>query len=164
MKIRLAIGLLLIAATLSGFRYAWKYTLYAKPDFSGNWNINLDKSENGEGAPITIHVTQTGDSLIIERVTKDGQSFFERLSFDGKPCVCLTTSKRRKTGVAKWDSGDKPLTETGTLSDAQDLNKTAFNFVEHWELSTDGKELTLKSTVTISNGQSFTIKAVFDKG
>lgn len=164
MKIKLAISVLLSAIVLCSFGSLGRSNGYAKPDFAGNWKINLDKSDNGEGAPVSMHVKQTGDSLIIERVTKDDQSFFERLSFDGKSCVCMTTSKRRKTGTAKWDAGEKLLTETGTLSDPKDLDKTAFNFVEKWQLSADGKELTLESTVTLADGRNFTITAVYDKG
>src|SRR5579862_5203839 len=163
MKIKLTICLLLLGTTLFSFRYARKNHSDVKPNFSGNWNINADNSENGGSAPIKMRLTQTDDSLIIERVTNDGQSFIERLSFDGKPCVCTTTSKRRKTGSAKWDAGDKSLTETGTLSDTRDLNKTAFNFIENWQLSADGRELTLESKVTLSDGRNFTIKAVYDK-
>ena len=100
-KIKLSISLLLLATVLFSFKPFGKSNHFAKPDFTGTWNIDLDKNENGDAAPITMHLKQTNDSLIIERVTKDGQSFFERLSFDGKPCICTTTSKRRKTGRAK---------------------------------------------------------------
>ena len=134
-----------------------------RTDFSGAWNINLDKSENGTAAPVTMKITQSTDSLIIERTTSDDKSFVEKLSFDGKTNVCTTTSNRKKSGSAHWNEDGSSFIETAVLGDMSDPDKVAFNVTEQWKISTDQKELTVESLVKAADGREFKINAVFER-
>src|SRR5258706_4680990 len=134
-----------------------------KTDFSGTWIINLDKSENGNAAPVTMKIIQSTDSLFIERITSDDQSFIEKLSFDNKINICTTTSNRKKSGSAHWNEDGNSLTETATLSDVSDPDKIAFHVTERWKISPDQKELTVESIVTATDGREFKINAVFER-
>ena len=153
-----ASSLLLFSFSGKGFPAA-----KAKADFSGNWKIDLQKSDKAGSAPPVIKLTQTPDSLFIERVSADGKSFVEKLSFDGKTFVSVTTSKRTKSGTAKWDAGGQSFTETARLGEVGDPEKTAFNVTEHWTLSGDGKEVTVETDLSKSDGASFAMTAVYDK-
>ena len=134
-----------------------------KPDFSGNWTVNLEKSEHGDSSPKTLRLTQTKDSLFVERTTANDLSFVEKISFDGKTFTSTTTSKRRKSGSAHWDADSASFTENAVLGDVNDQDKTAFTVLEHWQLSGDGKQLTVETTLSNPAGQSVTSKAVYDK-
>lgn len=144
---------------------AWSFTDTPRSaaNFTGNWAINLEKSEHGESSPKAMKLTRTKDSLFIERITNDDKSFVEKLSFDGKTCITITTSGRRKTGTAKWDAPGTSFTETAVLGDVPDADKVAFSVVEHWQLSEDGKEVTVESTITAVGRGQFNMKAVYDR-
>jgi hypothetical protein len=43
------------------------------------WKINLDQSENGQSAPGVVRISQTADSIVIDRIIGDKDSFAERL-------------------------------------------------------------------------------------
>jgi len=130
---------------------------------TGNWRLDLAKSERAESAPPQLRLTQTVDSVVIERTTVDNQSFIEKLSFDGKTCTSTTTSKRRKSGSAHWGDANRSFTETAVLSEVGNAEKVAFSVIEHWQLSANGKELILESTLTTANGLTFSSKAVYKR-
>ena len=132
-------------------------------DFSGTWNFDEAKSENAGSSPKTLKLTQTTDSLFIERVEASGKSFTEKISFDGKTNVCTTTSGRRKSGTAKWNQPGRDFTENATLGDRDNADKVAFTVVEHWTLSEDGTEVTVETKLSNAAGDSTTFKAVYDK-
>ena len=132
--------------------------------FNGKWKINLAESQHGESAPAELLLTQTADSVFIERTGADQKSFVEKLSFDGKNCSCTTTSGRKKIGTAKWDDTSKEsFIETATLSDATDPGQVAFHVTEHWQLSADGKKLTEEITISNASGAQFSSKAVYER-
>ena len=144
---------------------AWSFTKTPRSaaDFTGNWAINLEKSEHGESSPKAMKLTQTKDSLFIERITNDDKSFVEKISFDGKTCVTTTTSGRRKSGTAKWNNEGTSFTETAVLGDVPNADKVAFSVVEHWQLSEDGKQVTVESEITVVGKGQFAMKAVYDR-
>ncbi len=132
-------------------------------DFSGTWNFNEAKSENAGSSPKTLKLTQTTDSLFIERTENDNKSFTEKISFDGKTFSCTTTSGRRKSGAAKWNQPGRDFTENATLGDRDNPDKVAFTVVEHWTLSEDGTEVSVESTLSNAAGGSTSFKAVYNK-
>jgi len=94
-------------------------------NFSGTWKLNDEKStlfEQFSLAPTQMIVTQTADSLMVEKhgsfqgteyVTKD------KFSLDGKECVNAGWMNSKKTSTAVWSEDGKTLTISSKMP-AQD--------------------------------------------
>ncbi|HLX91605.1 MAG TPA: hypothetical protein VKR32_07975 [Puia sp.] len=133
-------------------------------NFQGTWHVNPDKSPNADAGAPKIQIRQTADSIFIDRTDMEGKSFSEHLSFDGKIFVSYTTSKRRKSGTAKWDNDDKSsFTETAVLGSPDKPDEVAFKVSEQWSISPDGNELTENITLTKTGGQPYNATVVYDK-
>jgi hypothetical protein len=132
-------------------------------DFSGTWNLDETKSENAGSAPVTLKLTQTKDSLFIERTEAGNKTFVEKLSFDGKTNICTTTSGRRKSGTSQWNKPGSDFTENAVLGDRNNPDKVAFTVVEHWTLSDDGTEVTVETKLSNAGGTLATFKADYNK-
>ena len=131
--------------------------------FAGDWKINM-QNEGYQSAPKELKIQLTGDSIFIERVTTDDQTFVEKMSFDGKPNTCTTTSGRKKTGTAKWDEEGKSFTENATLGDTGNPAAVAFTVTEHWQLSEDQTQLTIVTMLSNASGGSGERTDVYDRG
>jgi hypothetical protein len=152
-------GLMAIGVLIFGFR---NYVTVGG-SFSGNWKINLERSEGGKSAPKAMKMKLTKDSIFIERITSDDQTFVEKMSFDGKVNICTTTSGRRKSGSAKWDEEGKAFTENATLGEPDDPDQVAFTVVEHWQLSEDQNQVTVFTKLTNASGASGQRRDVYDR-
>ena len=94
-------------------------------NFSGTWKLNNEKStlfEQFSLAPIQMIVTQTADTLVVEKhgnfqgtdyVTKD------KFSLDGKECVNVGWMNSKKTSTAVWSEDGQTLTISSKMP-AQD--------------------------------------------
>ena len=106
-----------------------------KPDFSGSWELNVQKSDMG-GAPVTrISVQIDHKDPVFKytaKATANGQDFEEAETFstDGTP----THDSRGATVKGRWD-GETLVFET-TGADNQPLDETRLT------LSADGKTTT----------------------
>ena len=117
--------------------------LAAAPNLSGNWVLNLAKSQYGQfPAPeIMIRKIQHKDPALSEL----------KCSTDGKPVV-----NGENQGSAHWEN-DKLVIET-----SRDYQETKLTQREEWTLSADGKTLTIATHVKLPNGE-FDVKQVFEK-
>lgn len=152
---------LMVMAALSALTLATSPQALAagKPDFSGEWKLNADKSDFGPvPAPssqlhkidhkepvfklVTMQSAADGDTTINATYTTDGKE--SKSDYRGMETV----------SVAKWD-GEVLVVNTKVESIGATING-------RWQLAGDGKTLT---TVTkISTGQGdFEIKSVFEK-
>jgi hypothetical protein len=131
--------------------------LAAAPNLSGNWVLNLAKSQYGQfPAPeIMIRKIQHMDpALSMSTYQKGAQGELTtelRYSTDGKPAV-----NGENQGSAHWE-GDKLVIET-----SRDYQETKLTQREEWTLSSDGKTLTIATHVKLPNGE-FDVKQVFEK-
>ena len=133
----------------------------AATNFSGDWNLNLSKSEMGPvPAPemMTRKIEQADPAIKIETHQKGarGDSTSD-LSYttDGKPFTNKVNGSDVK-GIAKWD-GDSLVVDS-----TRDFQGTELKQQEKWTLSDGGKTLTINNHITLPNGE-FDIKMVFDK-
>ena len=136
----------------------------AKPNLSGTWTLDLSKSDFG-GVPTPTAMVLTIDhkeptlKIKSEQKSEMGDVANERtLTTDGKP----NTNKIRAgqgdqmvTSTTKWD-GQK-LVSTYTM----DIGVSA-DFVDTWELSSDGKVLTVLRDIK-AGADAIAIKTVFTK-
>ena len=114
----------------------------AKPNFTGDWKLNVSKSDFG-GMPGANSMTMklTHDEPKLKSVVKSSSDMgdFESeatYTTDGKECTNEIFGSPIKS-VLKWD-GDTLLIDTkGTFGDAE------IAISDKWSLSSDGKTLTI---------------------
>jgi hypothetical protein len=130
--------------------YSQRYS--DKPDFSGEWKLNVDKSEFGQmPAPSSalLKIAHKEPSLKITRTigTGDGERTTETLySTDGKEVTVKLPGSNPGKSTAKW-AGSTLVIESMTS-----LNGEEFRVIWKWTLSKDGKTLT--TVRTFSRGEA----------
>lgn len=131
--------------------------MIAAPNFSGNWMLNIAKSQYGQfPAPeVMIRKVQLqGTQLSMSTYQKGAQGEVTtelKYSTDGKPSV-----NGANTGTASW-SGDKLVIESSREAQGAKLTQR-----DTWSLSGDGKTLTVNTHIKLPNGE-FDVKQVFEK-
>lgn len=132
-----------------------------KPNFSGEWNINLEKSDFGSWpAPskyerkidheepnlhtVTTQVGQRGEFTSEMKYTTDGQECTNTI----RDFVIKST--------AKWDGNTLVIESKG------DMQGNEFTWTEKWNLSEEGKTLTIDSHMVSSKGEA-DLKVVLEK-
>ena len=137
----------------------------ARPDFSGKWVLDAAKSDFGPSPPpeFVIHVIEHKEpniKIVTSQKSIQGETTNERnLTTDGKD----NTNKMRLMGgeqevksSSHWDGGK--LATTMKL----DVQGSAVELNDTWELSGGGKVLTIVRAVKTPQGD-FTVKTVFNK-
>jgi len=129
----------------------------AVPDLSGEWKLNLSKSDYGKfPAPLgeTRRIAHNEPKLMLSTTQQGTQSnVVSNLTYttDGKESV-----NKQSKGVAQW-IGDKLMIES-----TREVGSATLKQKEIWTLSADGKSLTVDSHVSLPNGE-FDVKQVFEK-
>ena len=133
----------------------------ANPDLSGEWKLDLAKSDYGK-FPSPIRVTrkieENGLKLVSITTQKGAQGeVTSKLTYtmDGKESVNEVAGAQAK-GTAQWIGGMLVIESSRQFQGATLKQK------EIWRLSADGKALTVDAHVSIPNGE-FDVKQVFDK-
>lgn len=133
-----------------------------KPDLSGTWNIQLDKSDFGMMPPpskmerkvshkdpqlavTTLQASQRGERTTEVKYTTDGKE--SEVQLMGRPAKVS----------AKWEGSSLVVT---TKLEFQGNEMTQ---VEKWSVSSDGKTLTSEGTMNSPMGENKT-KLIFTKG
>ena len=145
----------LIAATATTMSAA------GKPDYSGNWTLNLSKSEFGPvPAPskmersikhadpalkiVTVQSGQQGDSTSELNYTTDGKE------------ITNTVRNSPVKGAASWDGVNL------VVKSVREFQGSELKMNEKWVLAEDGKSLTITTMITAPQGE-FELKQVFDR-
>lgn len=142
----------------------------SKPDFSGAWTLNADKSDFGQvpgPTSETLDIKQSGSNLNESVNFADEQgshSYVLDMTIDG-PEVTYSADKAPQLGMvslqkvkASWQGTSLVINET--LKYEADADVTGANT---YSLSADGKTLTMDMTFSTPMG-NMTRKIVFDKG
>jgi hypothetical protein len=132
-----------------------------KPDFSGNWKLNVEKSDFGPLPPPDSSmevITQTADQ-IKESITEKGGMFDgqreEVFALDGSESVNKVGGQDLKSTI-KFDGATMLFSGKTTYQEA-DVTVEA-----KWTLSPDGKTLTVATHYSSSLGEADTTR-VFEK-
>jgi hypothetical protein len=131
--------------------------LAAAPNLSGNWMLNLAKSQYGQfPAPQVMmrQIQHKDPALSMSTYQKGAQGEVTtelKYTTDGKPAV-----NGENKGSAHWEH-DKLVIET-----SRDYKGSTLTQREEWTLSADGKTLTIAAHVKLPNGE-FDVKQVFEK-
>lgn len=146
-------GILLIA----GVRQA-----QAAPNFSGDWKMNIAKSDFGPvPAPeiLTRAIKHNDPVLEISTHQKGARGEVNselKYTTDGKPCVNKVQGGEAK-GTAKWNGPNL------VIDSEREFQGTPITSKETWTLSDGGKTLTIVNHVSVPQQGDFDIKYVFDK-
>jgi hypothetical protein len=133
----------------------------AKPNFAGNWKLNTAKSDFGQfPAPssMTQTITHEDPSLKVaaKMATDNGDFEFEsNYSTDAKETT-NTFGPNEMKSVAKWDGDTLAIQTKGSFGDSEVTIK------DKWELSADGKTLTIQRHFSSSQGE-MDQKMIFEK-
>lgn len=138
-------------------------------NFSGEWKLNESKSELGQMARFATRVIkadQKDDSIIIAQTAPsfngEDRTLTETLTYDGKETeTSLFGNSKRRSG-AKWSDDGKKLIINYTLELDFGGQTSEVKGTETWNLSDDGKTLTVQINSSSSRGD-FSSKAVYDK-
>ena len=156
-----------LAAMLAVLGLAASHTTaaQAKPDLSGTWLLNFDKSGPevaGNGAdvpfPSQMIVTQSATELSVKRSSVRQAPFAAVYKLDGSRVTVEAPDGIKETGEAKFDGAT--LVVTSRRSFSSPAGDMVVEFTEVWSLS--GGVLSVKKTMT-QEGESQTATAVYDK-
>lgn len=130
-----------------------------KPNFSGTWNINNEKSVVGEGGhrwnASKLTVAQQGNKLSVERLIQrqDGESTVkDTFTLDGKECD-NSSDNRRKISHVNWLKDTSGITFTTKSTFERDGNTMETNTVEIWKLTDKASVLSIDNTSTSPRGE-----------
>jgi hypothetical protein len=133
----------------------------AEPNLSGEWKLNLPKSDYGK-FPTPISVTRKIDdnglklvSITTQKGTQGEVTSKLTYTTDGKESVNEVAGGQSK-GTAQWIGGML------IIESSREFQSATLKQKEIWRLSPDGKVLTVDAHVSIPNGE-FDVKQVFDK-
>ncbi len=134
-----------------------------KTNFTGTWTLNSDKSELGERgrADLMRTVKQEENKLTVESKStgRDGEerTTTSTYTLDGKESVNPGFGNSERKSVVKWIEEGKKLSIKTTMEFNRNGESRVFETTETWELSSDGKTLTV-----ISSSQRGDRKMVYD--
>lgn len=135
-------------------------TIAQKPNFSGTWGLNEDKSELGErgmrGAAVKLVITQEGNNMSMDKTTRrqsgEENTSAEKYTLDGKECENPSFNRPKKSTV-NWSEDGKSLTIKSTTVFERDGQETEINTIEIFKLSADGKSLSIDYTSKSPRGE-----------
>ena len=139
-----------------------------KTDFTGEWTLNEDRSDLGEGrafAAFKLAVKQDGNSITIERTRtgRDGEerSSSETLTLDGKENI-NEGERGTSNSVLTWSEDGSTL----TIKSKREFNRQGetfeMNSTEVWTLAEDGKILKIQSEMSSSRGER-SVTLIYEK-
>ena len=134
----------------------------AKPDFTGDWKLNISKSTFGEmPAPdsMTIKIAHAEPKLTTASKQSGQMGEIEMnatYTTDGKECTNEGFQGSTFKSVVKWDGDTLTIETKGQFGDNE------FTMTQKWALSADGKTLTVAQTFKSAMGEGEQ-KLIFDK-
>ncbi len=143
----------------------------AQANFSGEWSLNKDKSDQPSGrrrgrmAAAKMTVTQKDNNLTVERIykRKNGKerTITEKFTLDGKKCT-NEIMNRKRTSTVKWDKAGKSLIINSTMVFERQGRSFEMTMSENWSLANGGKSLLVESTSHTPRGDR-SRKTFYDK-
>jgi hypothetical protein len=133
------------------------------PDFSGTWNLDIPKSNFGQGQPPASEVdtiTEEDNTMKVVTVQKGGMmgdmNTTETFTTDGQPSSWKGMGDSQVNGTATWN-GNELVVNAKTSFQGSDVT-----IKDSYALSADGKTLTRTTHVETGMG-NFDTTSVYDK-
>ena len=138
-----------------------------KPSFAGTWEMNKAQSDFGQMSPqmvpdkLTQKITQKADvELRAESTTVGARGFTASTDMKYKLDGSESTNKNQMgevKSVAKWEGNHI------AISSKREVQGMSISLSEKWEVSADGKVMTVNRTMTGTPMGDIVTKMVFDK-
>lgn len=152
----------MIRSLIAGIFLAAALHAATPPDFSGDWKLNLARSDYGSmPAPQVLTRSVKHNDPVLEYKSyqkgRSGEVTSEiKYTTDGKPCVNRLQNSEAK-GTAKWVGDDL------WIEYALDYKGLTITSKEIWELADGGRTLVIRSQVNIPQQGEVDVKLVLDK-
>jgi len=154
---RVAVFIIFITLAFSGLAFA-----LGKPDFSGTWNLDMARSDMGQGRPgapaakVTLVIKQTPAILAITRkVGERTETATEKL--DGSDSINKAPSGQDIKSTNRWEGST--LVTKSVMSTGQGIVESTFLR----SLSADGKVMTIDTTMKTPTGNVKKMKLIYNK-
>ncbi|MBY0504559.1 MAG: hypothetical protein K2X03_11650 [Bryobacteraceae bacterium] len=137
-----------------------------KPNFSGTWEMNKAKSDFGQMPPmmvpdkLTQKIVQKGETEMRVESTTTGERGTASTDMKYKLDGSESTNKNQMgevKSVAKWDGSQIAITSK------REVQGMTIGLSEKWEVSADGKTMSVQRTMTGTPMGDVVTKTVFDK-
>ena len=137
-----------------------------KPSFTGTWEMNKGQSDFGQMSPQMIpdklsqKITQKGDAELRAESTIVGARGTASTDMKYKLDGSESTNKNQMgevISVAKWEGNHIAITSK------REVQGMSIGLSEKWEVSADGKVMTVNRTMTGTPMGDIVTKMVFDK-
>ena len=144
----------IVYVTIAMLVFGLGTAMAARPNYTGEWKLNAEKSDFGMAPPISQRadkIVHNDPSLQITRAQTiaggAGTSTYD-CTTDGKDCtISVTGAAIKLSGAFKWV--DDALTFDGKGA----YNGGDLSIHEKWGLSADGKTITIQRQLTVSEGE-----------
>jgi len=141
-----------------------------KPNFTGEWKLNEQKSDLGEFgarfAPKKLKINAQAEGMSVDRssVNQNGEevTYNEKITFDGKETESTVFNSSKKKSACKWSEDGQVLTVNSTILFDRNGEITEIKMTEAYKLADNGQVLSVESTSNSSFGTN-TMKMHFDK-
>ncbi len=144
----------LTGVLLFGLATAWMAAgADSRPNYSGEWKLNLEKSDFGPLRPPTSRtdrIDHKDSNLNVTTIVVNPQGENTRrwsCTTDGKECTNTIGPASLKTTV-KWEGDALMVDSKGTFNDNE------VQFKDKWTLSEDGKMLTINRHLASQMGEA----------
>lgn len=134
----------------------------SRPNFSGTWVMNPQKSDWGQMAPpdsMRYVIRHTGGNLVLLS-TQNGVDNRLDVTTDGQERVTQTDAESEILARVYWDG--KTLLWQGRRKAKPAHQIDPLSWTSHWSLSDDGRTLTVKRQIVVVQG-TFDQTIQFDK-
>lgn len=147
-------------------------TTYAQSKLSGDWAINLAKSNFGKAPtyimPVALTVEFKGDSVAATGRSMDAtgnpSSSSAKYSLNGSTISVSLTDGGKRLAMVQWLPNHNGFTKDFTYQTPGDPVKVTRKVKETWTFSDDGKTLTVVQNVdSVTPEIKYTITAVYDR-
>lgn len=124
-----------------------------KPDFSGTWILEIEKSEFGllpapTGRTVVIEHKEPNLKMAVHEKGKEGEpAFSPSYTTDGKECMNTRNGDQIKSRVT-WDGRALLINSTGRFMGAP------FQTIDRWSRSEDGTTLTMDRQASSPLGET----------
>lgn len=143
----------------------------AQVNFSGEWNLNKDKSDQPSGRrrgrmlATKMMISQKDNDLTVERIYKrkngEERNVTEKFTLDGKKCTNEVMNREMTSTVERTKDG-KSLTINSKMTFERQGKSFEMTSTEKWTLVNDGKSLEIESTFHTPRGDR-SRKAFYDR-
>ena len=145
-----------VIASILSFLLLSGTTTQSRPDFSGNWRFDPNRSDSATypelNRPVSIVVTQTPSEVRVDTTTGRGMTT-EVAKFVGGDVVQAAGAT-----VARWRGN------TLVIDAVRDIRGQSVTVQQTMTLSPDGNELIVESTVNVQHGYSLSGAKVYGAG